>query len=82
MFVEKPVQNKVEKRIRKISLLTQQLQKCNFQQKNPFQDYARFDGNVRIISSFVVIISRELSSYLLISCRLKLAYQPGNMVYF
>lgn len=46
MFTEKLLQCKVENRTRKTSLLTQQLKKNSYLQKNPYQQYAKFDGTV------------------------------------
>lgn len=48
MFGLKPIQRKSAQN--NVSLLTQQLQKRNFQSHNPFREYAKFDGNVRIFT--------------------------------
>ncbi|XP_065210665.1 target of rapamycin complex 2 subunit MAPKAP1 [Planococcus citri] len=48
MFTEKILPGMVENRTRKTSVLTQQLKKSNCLQKNPFQQYAKFDGTAQV----------------------------------
>lgn len=63
----------VEARERKISTVTRQLQDISFQPQNPFREFVKFDGNVRILANCISKFS--LHHLQMVTFRLKLVYQ-------
>lgn len=57
---------------RKISSLTRQLQDISYQPQNPFREFAKFDGNVRI---FIICTKSSLHDLPKVHSRLKWEYQ-------